>query len=522
MPAISRPGPTSREWAQHREVISRLYWDEDKTLKQVVDYMRSHHGFQATDRMYKLRLKNWGLVKNLKADEADRLLDDAYNGAVFAQVPTIRGRAIGSTHFKRRLNRVAQATKSSKRSPASSTNSDADSTSLEAALARRSEPPMANNISAPAMFGLPETCLRMVWQFSHSQFSNGQWDLSGDKCDFGADKGCVCWFNTNVAAVLLMEDRMSPSNWQLLRKAFDQHDSALIKPNISIVWGTCHSVLKLSLVGKDLARVFLRWITGLAQVRLGRLHPLAVLFGTMGKMEVDEIRLAAENILKAQFDVVSKHHRPRNIYQVSQHLPAARKLYDQHAVSFSYLQQVFTSSIEEMRKHHEDPDNLGWAAWAAIMLSHLLIHEGRGDEARTVLITICQWLETFPPPEVDVDSLPESEKRSLRLLNWLRTCMGPTRTPRGSDSPTKDTDTYIHRIILAMVNLEHSLGRSQPGSSVSRVFEDDIDMILSDDLRAMRIADGHCDEYRKASSSHQGQSSSRGFLALNHQAGMVS
>lgn len=48
MPAISRPGPTSREWAQHREVISRLYWDEDKTLKQVVDYMRSHHGFQAT------------------------------------------------------------------------------------------------------------------------------------------------------------------------------------------------------------------------------------------------------------------------------------------------------------------------------------------------------------------------------------------------------------------------------------------------------------------------------------------
>lgn len=48
MSATSRPSPSPFEWAQHREVISRLYWDEDKTLKQVVGYMHTHHGFLAT------------------------------------------------------------------------------------------------------------------------------------------------------------------------------------------------------------------------------------------------------------------------------------------------------------------------------------------------------------------------------------------------------------------------------------------------------------------------------------------
>ncbi|KAK8064675.1 hypothetical protein PG994_007313 [Apiospora phragmitis] len=498
MSATPRPGPSSREWAQHREVISRLYWEEDKTLKQVVDYMRTHHGFVASERMYKLRLKNWGLIKNLKAEEADRLLDNVYSGTAIA-APTIRGRAIGSKHFKGRLNRAAKAAKSISQSPPSSTETDADSTSLELVFAHGSTSPITDIIDAPAIFSSPETCLRVVWQFSHMQFSNGQWDLSGKAYDFQADQTCMCWVNTNTAAEMLMKDRLSPSNWQLLREAFDQHDVALIKPDISMVWATYHNVLKLSRIGKDLGRVFLRWMTGLSQIRLGPLHPLTVLFATLQKMEFDELRLAADAILRAQFDVVSKHHRPGNVYQSSQRMHAVRKLYEQRALSFPSLQQAFTSCIDEMRDYHEDTDDLGWASWASILLSHLLIHEGRHGEARAVLIALCQWLETFPLPEVDLNSPPDPKGTRLRLLDWLKTHMGATQSSKSSRSPAEDVDRYSYRPMRVMLHLEHILSESGPNGAVFRVFEDDMEMMLGDDLRAMRIADGDYDDDSRTS-----------------------
>lgn len=39
---------TPDAWATHRELITRLYWDEDKPLKDVQEIMIQDHGFQAT------------------------------------------------------------------------------------------------------------------------------------------------------------------------------------------------------------------------------------------------------------------------------------------------------------------------------------------------------------------------------------------------------------------------------------------------------------------------------------------
>ncbi|KAK5662217.1 hypothetical protein OQA88_8122 [Cercophora sp. LCS_1] len=52
------------DWEKHRDVITRLYLHEDKTLKQVKKLMEDRYGFFATDRMFKVRIKRWGLEKN--------------------------------------------------------------------------------------------------------------------------------------------------------------------------------------------------------------------------------------------------------------------------------------------------------------------------------------------------------------------------------------------------------------------------------------------------------------------------
>ena len=36
------------DWASHRETITALYWDENRTLKDVIVVMRQTHDFHAT------------------------------------------------------------------------------------------------------------------------------------------------------------------------------------------------------------------------------------------------------------------------------------------------------------------------------------------------------------------------------------------------------------------------------------------------------------------------------------------
>ncbi|KAK7984778.1 hypothetical protein PG988_002400 [Apiospora saccharicola] len=499
MSATSRPSPSSFEWAQHREVISRLYWDEDKTLKQVVGYMHAHHGFLATERMYKLRLKSWGLAKNLKSDEADRLLDNVYSGTAPA-VPMIRGRAIGSKHFKGRLNRAAKAAKSLSQSPPpSSSDTEGYPSSPEFVFTCGTSSPISTNLDAPAMYKFPEACLKIVWQFSHMQFSNGQWDMSGKAYDFKTDNDCMLWVNTNTAAEMLMEDRRSPSNWQLLRDAFDQHDTALINLDPSMLWATHHSVLKFLQVDKEIGRVFLRWIIGLSRIRLGDTHPLTVFFSTMEKMEVEEIRgLAVDAILKAQFDVVSKFYRPGHTTQISHRINNVRKLFEQRTLSFPSLQQdPTTCRDDDMRDYRE----LGWASWASISLSHLLIHEGRPDEARTVLVTLCQYLETFPLPEVNSKAPPRPTRTILRLLGWLKTHMSSAQSTSSSHPLAVEIDSYIYRIMLASLSLGNNPNCSGPDDALFRTFEDNIEMMLSDNLPVTEIVNDIRDDDNRASVS---------------------
>ncbi|OHW95756.1 hypothetical protein CSPAE12_05647 [Colletotrichum incanum] len=54
--------PTAEEWESHRQLIAELY--TRRTLKAIRAHLKEVHGFNATERMYKGRLKSWGIEKN--------------------------------------------------------------------------------------------------------------------------------------------------------------------------------------------------------------------------------------------------------------------------------------------------------------------------------------------------------------------------------------------------------------------------------------------------------------------------
>ncbi|KAF9879575.1 hypothetical protein CkaCkLH20_03118 [Colletotrichum karsti] len=65
---------TENHWTIHREIITRLYRDENKSLKEVKKIMEGEYFFYATDRMYKTRIKRWGLDKKFKEAEVLAIL----------------------------------------------------------------------------------------------------------------------------------------------------------------------------------------------------------------------------------------------------------------------------------------------------------------------------------------------------------------------------------------------------------------------------------------------------------------
>ncbi|PHH52857.1 hypothetical protein CFIMG_002268RA [Ceratocystis fimbriata CBS 114723] len=65
---------TPADWIQYRDCITRLYIEEDKPLKEVMDIMARDYAFCATEKMYKIKIKKWNLKKNLRENEVQAII----------------------------------------------------------------------------------------------------------------------------------------------------------------------------------------------------------------------------------------------------------------------------------------------------------------------------------------------------------------------------------------------------------------------------------------------------------------
>ncbi|KAK1968715.1 hypothetical protein LY78DRAFT_679132 [Colletotrichum sublineola] len=75
MPLVKgKPYATDDVWNCHRSIITRLYRDEKKPLKQLKEIMERDYNLFATERMFKTRIKSWGIDKKLKEAEVMRIL----------------------------------------------------------------------------------------------------------------------------------------------------------------------------------------------------------------------------------------------------------------------------------------------------------------------------------------------------------------------------------------------------------------------------------------------------------------
>ncbi|KAH6839553.1 hypothetical protein B0I37DRAFT_419306 [Chaetomium sp. MPI-CAGE-AT-0009] len=70
----TRKEKSKLNWDQYRPIITKLYLEERKTLRQVRKIMEDTYGFKADGKAYKRRFDKWGLEKNLKTKHSIAML----------------------------------------------------------------------------------------------------------------------------------------------------------------------------------------------------------------------------------------------------------------------------------------------------------------------------------------------------------------------------------------------------------------------------------------------------------------
>ncbi|KAH7146844.1 Clr5 domain-containing protein, partial [Dactylonectria estremocensis] len=98
---------TEEQWVRLQPHITKLYSDEAKPLKEVMEIMEREYDFHATPRMYKHRLQNWGLDKKYKEKEVVQMsLLKQQRGAVGKQsLFFVRGRQVDWGQIEKYLHR---------------------------------------------------------------------------------------------------------------------------------------------------------------------------------------------------------------------------------------------------------------------------------------------------------------------------------------------------------------------------------------------------------------------------------
>lgn len=94
-------------WETKRPIITRLYQEEKKSLKEVMEIMERDYHFTATVKMYKSRIWKWGLDKKLKGDEvlAIMLLQRDREARKRPTEFRIRGQPVDMENIQRYLKR---------------------------------------------------------------------------------------------------------------------------------------------------------------------------------------------------------------------------------------------------------------------------------------------------------------------------------------------------------------------------------------------------------------------------------
>ncbi|TIC90411.1 hypothetical protein CH35J_011545 [Colletotrichum higginsianum] len=294
-PAKPRKRVPAEIWETKRPIITRLYQEEKKSLKEVMETMQRDYHFVATVKMYKSRIWKWGLDKKLKGDEVLAIMLLKRDRDMLRR-PTefrIRGQPVDLENISRYLKRNPSLMAKFKAGQTPSVQ-----TALEVTCRTPSPPPSPARALAPTMeMQSTEQVLCLFRDYIDGSFSSGGWrcefdvDCSNSRSNQGDRSNDL--FERVIASFALVNRCMIRGDQininSVLGPAFESLKEIVAAESPDFVARTVCLLWYLDRHHKhDLLRLVLDYLAGLIPIVLGPHHILAHIWRRLGATEFSD------------------------------------------------------------------------------------------------------------------------------------------------------------------------------------------------------------------------------------------
>ncbi|KAF4983393.1 hypothetical protein FZEAL_1122 [Fusarium zealandicum] len=463
----SAPGKRipSAEWLAKRPIITRLYQEEKRPLKEVMEILEREHGFTATVKMYKSRIWKWGLDKKLKSDEVLAILirrteREAQNKA---SEFTIRGQPVDIDNINRyvRRNPGLVARFHAGEVPSIQTTMEVQ--------CRTPSPVLRPSLSPPKETLRVEQVLNLFKSYLDASFSNGAWDYEynvscvsqkpRDRSEELFERVMASF--TLVNRSMMRKDEISIST--ILSPAFESLKEIIASESPVFAIRTACLLWYLDRHHKqDLLQLVMKYLAGLVPIVLGHNHPMARIWQIIGSSDFSEFYELATRLYSSLVPLLEENIGPANFLTTI--------LYGDHIDCLNSSQS--TETLEVATRYRAKVDGTGlhhsWLSEIAIAQTAIMCRaksaEGKIEEAMQCLRT----LKDYDMPEeqqavVDVQLGYYSYRMGdiSSAIYWYREATRLIVTGEGDE----------RLLLTCLANLESALHKHGDADEANRVHQ---------------------------------------------------
>ncbi|KAK3323316.1 hypothetical protein B0T19DRAFT_201450 [Cercophora scortea] len=308
------------DWEGHRATVTRLYLDDQKTLKEVKKYMEETHLFFATEKMYKTRIKKWALDKNNKMAEVaymvrlKRQRDAVGKRSAF----TVRNRPVDWSDIERYLHRTpgfqAKIDNGQIELGTAALGIVCRTPSPDPAAAARSLATIPSKLPTTTRSGrLHEEALHLLRNYLDGAFEQGIWVRSpADGLYYGRNgvQGSyrISQWYEKVEVATGWESGEADAV-RLLNAGMDDINQIIKDQEPSLLYCLIQFHYNLSLQNAELTKLVSPFITEMCNTILGPTHPMTMAWTRITQIPMPDLALTVERTAKFRFDYFATRMR---------------------------------------------------------------------------------------------------------------------------------------------------------------------------------------------------------------------
>ncbi|KIW23121.1 uncharacterized protein PV07_11347 [Cladophialophora immunda] len=392
-----RRAPSQAEWEKFRPVFTQLYIEENRPLPEVMGIMREKHGLWASEKMYKNKIKHWGLRKYLKEGEAKQIMEgEVPTASRDLDLDALKKKA--ERALKRKRNRKSSSSNAQASPPASPPASPTASPLASEPSPSASSPPPPSPVceavvqwSKPAeplptivvppperfrVVNVAEQFLFNLRGWTHDAFVHGDWDTLSSTQHHRGRQASRLLSSSLTAGINLFDNGKPTLAWAQWGKAF----AGFQNPELFKSWYYEIPMALLFEVGRvavsghhQLAAVLLKNVKRWAHTFLDPKDSRHALFSVFGELEVDQLQDLYKRAARSMYDGLETRIDKRNklLYEVRLNRALDLLWYDPETDLTEWLPQI--SEVDAVSP--------GLSVYFLLLQAYRLVAQDQYDEA---------------------------------------------------------------------------------------------------------------------------------------------